>query len=79
MNKKQKLELNWIGKDSRPKLEPRILLEDFTRSYHAKCRVALNDQYDNRLIFGDTAYRNRGQHDAQGAGAGIWGLIPGPR
>ena len=25
---KQKLELTWIGKDQRPKLEPRILLED---------------------------------------------------
>ena len=28
MTKKQKLELTWIGKDARPKLEPRILLED---------------------------------------------------
>ena len=26
--KKQKLELTWIGKDARPKLEPRILLGD---------------------------------------------------
>jgi adenine-specific DNA-methyltransferase len=26
--KKQKLELTWIGKENRPKLEPRILLED---------------------------------------------------
>ena len=28
MSKKQKLELTWIGKETRPKLEPRILLED---------------------------------------------------
>ena len=28
MIKKQKLELTWIGKENRPKLEPRILLED---------------------------------------------------
>lgn len=28
MTKKQKLELTWIGKVNRPKLEPRILLED---------------------------------------------------
>jgi adenine-specific DNA-methyltransferase len=28
MNKKQKIELTWIGKDARPKLEPRIFLED---------------------------------------------------
>ncbi|WP_323029576.1 site-specific DNA-methyltransferase [Castellaniella defragrans] len=51
--KKQKLELTWIGKDKRPKLEPRILLEDPDRSYHAKQRVSKNDIFDNRLIFGD--------------------------
>ena len=28
MSKKEKLELTWIGKENRPKLEPRILLED---------------------------------------------------
>jgi adenine-specific DNA-methyltransferase len=50
---KQKLELTWIGKDIRPKLEPRILLEDPTKSYHAKHRVGENDIFDNRLIFGD--------------------------
>ncbi len=53
MSKKQKLELTWIGKDVRPKLEPRILLEDSSRSYHAKHRVADGDLFDNRLIFGD--------------------------
>jgi adenine-specific DNA-methyltransferase len=50
---KQKLELTWIGKDKRPKLEPRILLEDPEKSYHAKQRVTENDIFDNRLIFGD--------------------------
>ncbi|MBF5039359.1 site-specific DNA-methyltransferase [Methylophilus sp. 13] len=53
MSKKQKLELTWIGKEVRPKLEPRILLEDPTKSYHAKHRVSENDIFDNRLIFGD--------------------------
>lgn len=53
MTKKQKLELTWIGKENRPKLEPRILLEDPARSYHAKHRVTENDIFDNRLIFGD--------------------------
>ena len=53
MTKKQKLELTWIGKENRPKLEPRILLEDPERSYHAKQRVSENDIFDNRLIFGD--------------------------
>ena len=52
-NKNTRLELTWIGKERRPKLEPRILLEDPTRSYHAKCRVTENDLFDNRLIFGD--------------------------
>ena len=32
MTSKQKLELTWIGKDQRPKLEPRILLEDACKS-----------------------------------------------
>ena len=50
---KQKLELTWIGKEKRPKLEPRILLEDPAKSYHAKHRVTENDIFDNRLIFGD--------------------------
>jgi len=50
---KQKLELTWIGKENRPKLEPRILLEDPERSYHAYQRVTENDIFDNKLIFGD--------------------------
>lgn len=50
---KKKLELTWIGKEKRPKLEPRILLEDPSKSYHAKQRVTENDIFDNRLIFGD--------------------------
>lgn len=53
MNKKQKLELTWIGKEHRPKLEPRILLEDSEKSYHAAHRVTEHDIFDNRLIFGD--------------------------
>jgi len=53
MTKKQKLELTWIGKENRPKLEPRILLEDPARTYHAKHRVTGKDIFDNRLIFGD--------------------------
>jgi adenine-specific DNA-methyltransferase len=53
MTPKQKLELTWIGKENRPRLEPRILLEDPEKSYHAKRRVTENDIFDNRLIFGD--------------------------
>jgi adenine-specific DNA-methyltransferase len=52
-SKRQKLELTWIGKENRPRLEPRILLEDPEKSYHAQHRVAQNDVFDNRLIFGD--------------------------
>lgn len=51
--KKTKLELTWIGKDKRPKLEPRILLEDMDKSYHASQRFSADDIFDNRLIFGD--------------------------
>lgn len=50
---KQKLELSWIGKDNRPKLEPRILICDPDKSYHAPHRVTKRDLFDNRLIHGD--------------------------
>ena len=33
MTKKQKLELTWVGKGDEPLLEPRILIEDPTKSY----------------------------------------------
>jgi len=50
---KQKLELMWIGKTNRPQLEPRILLENPEKSYHAKQRITYHDIFDNCLIFGD--------------------------
>lgn len=50
---KQRLELTWVGKDQRPRLEPRILIEDPEKSYHAHHRVTDHDLFDNRLIFGD--------------------------
>jgi adenine-specific DNA-methyltransferase len=53
MADRKKLELTWIGKENRPRLEPRILLEDPARSYHSKHRVTDQDLFDNRLIFGD--------------------------
>lgn len=53
MSKKQRLELTWIGKEIRPNLESRILLEDPDKSYHATHRMSENDIFDNRLIFGD--------------------------
>jgi adenine-specific DNA-methyltransferase len=53
MSHKQRLELTWIGKDARPKLEPRVLLEDPAKSYHAGQRITDHDIFDNRLIFGD--------------------------
>ena len=51
--KRQKLELTWIGKDERPRLEPRILIEDPELSYHAKERRSEDDIFDNILIHGD--------------------------
>ncbi len=53
MTRNTKLELTWIGKENRPRLEPRILLEDPEKSYHGPHRVTENDLFDNRLIFGD--------------------------
>ncbi|OGZ77099.1 MAG: DNA methylase N-4 [Candidatus Staskawiczbacteria bacterium RIFOXYB2_FULL_32_9] len=45
-NKKQKLELTWIGKDEELKLEPRILIEDPKKSYG-------DPKSENMLIHGD--------------------------
>lgn len=50
-NRLKRLELTWIGKEDRPRLEPRILLENQEQSY-AK-RVSNNDIFDNLLIQGD--------------------------
>lgn len=50
---KPKLELTWIGKENRPRLEPRILIEDHAKSHHAAYRVGEADLFDNKLIFGD--------------------------
>lgn len=52
MAAKTKLELTWIGKDSRPRLEPRILIEEPEFSYHARARRE-SDRFDNLLIHGD--------------------------
>lgn len=49
---KTKLELTWIGKDIRPRLEPRILIEDPEFSHHAETRRE-GDIFDNVLIHGD--------------------------
>ena len=45
-NKKQKLELTWIGKDEELKLEPRILIEDPAKSHG-------DPNAENMLIHGD--------------------------
>ena len=47
------MELMWVGKEKRAKLEPRILIEDPEKSYHADKRVSDNDIFDNMLIHGD--------------------------
>lgn len=52
-NGKTRLELTWIGKDQHPRLEPRVLLENSDRNYHASHRVTEDDIFDNRLIYGD--------------------------
>lgn len=52
MTRKPKLELTWIGKDERPRLEPRILIEDAGLSHHASAKRD-GDIFDNMLIHGD--------------------------
>ena len=51
--KLQKLELTWIGKDDRPRLEPRVLVEDCKKSHHANVKHGQHDIFDNMLIHGD--------------------------
>lgn len=46
MQRKQKLELTWIGKDEEPRLEPRVLIEDPEKSYGDRSA-------QNMLIHGD--------------------------
>src|SRR6202161_3065493 len=53
MSKTTKLELTWIGKESKPRLEPRILLEDESVSHHASSRFSADDLFNNLLIQGD--------------------------
>lgn len=50
--KKTKLELTWPGKEERPRLEPRILLEHPERGHHAATKGE-GDLFDNMLIKGD--------------------------
>jgi adenine-specific DNA-methyltransferase len=50
--RKQRLELTWIGKDQRPRLEPRVLLPVAEQSY-AKGTAGDGGIYDNILIHGD--------------------------
>ena len=52
MSRGTKLELTWVGKEERPRLEPRILVEDLALSHHAATRRE-GDLFDNRLIQGD--------------------------
>lgn len=50
--RKPRLELTWIGKDDRPRLEPRILLPQAELSY-AKGKTGDGRNHDNILIHGD--------------------------
>ncbi len=51
-----KLELTWYGKDKEPVLEPRILLEDKSKSFSVKPEISLIESkvtFNNMLIHGD--------------------------
>lgn len=52
MSGKQKLELTWIGKEHRPRLEPRILMSDEKHS-HVSAQRRESDIFNNLLIKGD--------------------------
>ena len=69
MPAKPKLELTWIGKENRPRLEPRILLHDPAKSYHARHRV----NRERRLR--QQAHLWRQPLGPQGPGAGVRGKV----
>jgi adenine-specific DNA-methyltransferase len=48
MTKKQKLDLTWLGEESQPRLEPRILIAGAAKGYRAAARVG-NDELERRL------------------------------
>lgn len=50
LHAKTRLELTWIGKEHRPRIEPRICLEDSSKGHRAPGTAGI---LDNRLIFGD--------------------------
>lgn len=60
MLNKTKLELTWIGKENRPKLEPRILLEYLEKSYHVPSRVIDHDVFDNGAIIWHNEFSSEG-------------------
>ena len=45
---RQKLELNWVGKDEKLEIEPRILIEDKSLS-----NISQDENTENILIHGD--------------------------
>lgn len=53
MKAKNRLELNWIGKDQISSLEPRILLEDPSSSHCSQHSLSKLDKFENLLIYGD--------------------------
>lgn len=53
MKKNTRLELTWIGKEEKIRLEPRLLLEVEDYSYQANKKNSDEDIFDNKLIFGD--------------------------
>ncbi len=64
MIKKQKLELTWIGKDVRPKLELRILLGDPEKNYHAALRdVGATNSHKDTMPYVDLT---KGRHSENG-------------
>ena len=48
-----KLELTWVGKDRRQRLEPRVLLEDVESSYRVPIGKSSARSFDNSIIHGD--------------------------
>ena len=53
MTRTRTLELRWVGKEARRRVEPRVLVEDAGKGHRAAKRVGARGIFDNVLVHGD--------------------------
>jgi adenine-specific DNA-methyltransferase len=59
MSNKKRLELTWIGKENRLRLEPRILLANPGKAYQSQYGVTDRGLFENNLAIGNNRVLTR--------------------